>query len=222
MNRDHQPENPSQGEHHTDGWDLPISLPDAEALRQRLETASGTRTIIATQDAQTIALCLSDRLGPGLHSAIRQFAEIGSIDAPALRAESLAVRVSGELTSGLRRWAAWLVTYAARAAPPKFGGLEIPTNGDALDVYLKLPDHETHGDALLTDFAYAYCGSYPDFDTVLDGITDVREWERKIREVAREIGCEEFISIDREAIAWHVRDGWDVIASHGMLHVFLR
>jgi hypothetical protein len=201
---------------------LLISLPDAEALHQRLDAASGTHTIIATQDAQTIALCLSDRLGSGLHSAIRQFAEIGSIDAPALRAECLAVHLSGDLTPGLCRWAAWLVTYTASSVPPKFGGLEIPPNGDALDAYLKLPDHEAHDDALLTDFAYAYCGSYPDFDAVLDGITDVREWERKIREVAREIGCAEFISIDREAIAWHVRDGWDVIARHGMLHVFLR
>jgi hypothetical protein len=222
MNHNQPPEHPAQREQDSYDWDLPISLADTEALGRRLDTASDTDTIINNQDAQTIAVCLSDRLESGLHSAIRQLGEIGSINAQALRAECLAAHGSGELPPGLRRWAAWLVTYAAHAVPPQYGGVAMPTNGDALDVYLRLPDIETEEDTLLAEFGHTYCGSYVDIDAVLDGITDVLEWEKKIRAAARELGCEEFVSVDREAIAWHVHDGWDVIPSHGRLHAFFR
>lgn len=222
MNHNQPPEHRAQHEQVSYDWDLPISLADTEALGRRLNTASDTDTIINNQDAQTIAVCLSDRLGSGLHSAIRQLGEIGSVNAQALRAECLAAHGSGELPPGLRRWAAWLVAYAAYALPADAGGVAMPTNGDALDAFLKLPDVETEGDALLEAFSHVYCGSYTDIDAVLDGITDVLEWERKIRVVGRELGCEEFVSMDREAIAWHVRDGWDIIPSHGRLHVFVR
>jgi len=221
MNHNHQPDH-SQPEQSPLDWDLPISLTEAEALGHRFETAGDTDTIVTTQDAQTIALCLSDRLGSGLHSAIRQFADNGSINAQALRAECLDTHRSGHLPPGLQRWAAWLITYAAHALPSGAGGVQIPANGDALDVYLRLPDVETTGDELLDEFKHAYCGSYPDIDAVLDGVTDVLEWERKIRTLAREMGCDEFVSIDREAIESQLREGWDVIPSHGRLHVFFR
>ncbi|WBP93231.1 hypothetical protein O6072_18280 [Mycolicibacterium neoaurum] len=220
MNHNQPPEYPNEHEPRPLDWNLPISLTDAQALGERLTAASDTDTIITTQDAQTIARCLSDQLKPGLHSAIRQFAEIGSINAPALRNECLSVHTAGDLSPGLKRWAAWLITYAAHALPPDAGGLEIPTDGDALDMFLKLPD--LNRDTVLEDFKHAYCGSYTDIDAVLDGVTDVREWEQKIRELARELGCNEFVSIDREAIEWHLREGWDVIPGHGRMHVFFR
>lgn len=220
MNHNQPPEYPHLREPRPLDWNLPISLSDAQALGGRLTAASDTETIVTTQDAQTIALCLSDQLKSGLHSAIRQFAEIGSINAPALRTECLSVHTAGDLSPGLKRWSAWLITYAAHALPPNAGGLEIPTDGDALDVFLKLPD--LNPDTVLEDFKHAYCGSYTDIDAVLDGVTDVREWEQKIRGLARELGCNEFVSIDREAIEWHLREGWDVIPGHGRLHVFFR
>ncbi|MHA3019611.1 hypothetical protein ACXPWS_04995 [Mycobacterium sp. BMJ-28] len=221
MNPNHRPDH-IRPEQDPPDWDLPISLANTEALGRRLETAGDSDTIITTQDAQLIALCLSDRLGSGLHSAIRQFADIGSINAPLLRAECLDVHTSGDLPPGLQRWAGWLITYAAHALPPGAGGLQIPTNGDALDVYLRLPDIEATGDELLEEFKHAYCGNYVDIDAVLDGVTDVLEWERKIRTLARELGCDEFVFIDREAIEWHLHEGWDVVPSHGRLHVFSR
>lgn len=220
MNHNQPPHRDHDREADPLGWNLPISLADTQALGERLTDASDTDTIITTQDAQTVALCLSDQLKSGLHSAIRQFAEIGSINAEALRAECLAVHVSGDLPPGLKRWSAWLITYAAHALPPNAGGLEIPTNGDALDVFLGLPDLDR--DTILEDFKHAYCGSYVDIQAVLDGVTDVLEWEQKIRTLARGLGCNEFVSIDREAIEWHLRDGWDVIPRHGRLHVFFR
>lgn len=222
MNHDQPPENNAPRDLDPPEWNLAISFSQAELLNQRLDTAGDIDTIVTTRDAQTIALCVSDQLGSGVHSAIRQFAEIGSINGTALRSESLAVHAGDELSSGLRRWCAWLVVYAARSLPPSTGGIEIPTNGDALDAYLRLPDVDPLNDDVLEDFKRHYCGSYYDFDAVLDGLTDVVEWERKIRSLARDLGCEEFVSIDRDAIGWHVRDGWDVIPNHGRLHVFLR
>lgn len=222
MNHNHLPEYPIEPRPLMTDWELAISPTDAEALSQRLDAASDAYTVISTQDAQTIALCLSNRLGSGVHSAIRQFADIGTIDSQKLRTDCLDSHATGELPRGLRRWAAWLITYAAQTLPPTVGGLHIPTNGDALDAYLDLPDHEAQGDTLLEEFSHAYCGSYTDIDAVLDGVTDIREWEHKIRALARDLGCEEFVSLDREAIEWHLREGWDVIPNHGRLHVFFR
>ena len=222
MNHNQPPDRALANEISPSDWHLAISFAEAQELGRRLDTASDANTIVTTQDAQTIAVCLTDQLGSGLHSAVRQFAESGSINAEALRTECLAVHTSGDLPVGLRRWAAWLVTYAAHALPPNFGGLQMPTNGDALDVYLTLPDLDRTSDALLEEFTYAYCGSYVDIDAVLDGVTDVLEWENKIRSTAIELGCEEFVRIDREAIEWQLRSGWDVIGRHGRLHVFFR
>ncbi|MDG4668667.1 hypothetical protein [Mycobacterium sp. 236(2023)] len=222
MNHNQPPENQALPEIDPPEWTLPISFAQTELLSRRLDAAGDIDTVVTTQDAQTIALCISDQLGSGVQSAIRQFAEIGSISAPALRTECLDVHAFGELTSGLRRWCAWLVIYAARALPPSAGGIDVPTNGDALDAYLRLPDVDPVDDEALEHFKIHYCGSYFDFDGVLDGMTDVVEWERKIHSLARDLGCEEFVSIDREAIGWHLREGWEVIPNHGRLHVFTR
>lgn len=222
MNHNHTSRHPEDREPDLPGWDLPISLSEAEALGRRLDTAGDADTIITTQDAQTIARCLSDRLQAGPHSSIRQFGDLGSIRARELRAECLAAHTADGFPPGLKRWAAWLVAYAAHALPPEMGGLQIPSNGDALDTFLHLPDLKLTGDTTLKEFAYAYCGSFVDIDGVLEGITEVLDWERKIRSLATDLGCEAFVSIDRNAIERQMREGWDIVPGRGGLHVFLR
>ena len=193
----------------------------AEGLHDRLTAASDTDSLISAADARTIAACLSSHLHADAHSPLRQYADRNQIDGPGIRAECLAIRGLG-LPPQLRRWAAWLTTYAANALPPDAGGLAVPTNGDALDAFLDLPDVDPASDIVFEQFAQTYCGSYTDVDAVLDGITDVLAWERQINRLAHDLGIREFVSIDREAIEWHVRDGWDIIPSHGRLHVFAR
>jgi hypothetical protein len=222
MNHNQPPEHRLGRDGEPGDWDLTISLAEAEALSRRLDAAAEYETLVEGTDARIIAACLSDYLGAAQHSAVRRFAETGGIDAGSLRADCLAAHTSAKLPSALRRWTAWLITYTAHALPPGAGGMELSTNGDALDVFLKLPDLDRTSDTLLTEFKHAYCGSYVDINAVLDGVSDVLEWERKIHKLAQELGCEEFVSIDREAIEWHLRDGWDVIPSHGRLHVFFQ
>ncbi|MEH3138766.1 MAG: hypothetical protein PGN37_01040 [Mycobacterium kyogaense] len=222
MNHEQPPETRAPREPDPHGWNLPISLPAAEALGKRLDNAVDTESIISNQDARIIALCLSDRLGAGLHSAIRQFADTGSLHVEQLRAECLSAFASQDLEPGLKRWTAWLTTYVAYALPPNSGGFQISSNGDALEAYLRLPDVDCQRETTLEEFGHAYCGSYAGIEAVLNGVTDVLEWERKIRALARSIGCEDFIFLDREAIERRMREGWDIVPGRGQLHVFFR
>jgi hypothetical protein len=203
---------------HEPAW--PIGL--AEGLRERLAHASDTDSLITAADAHTIAACLSDQLNSGPTTALSRYAATGRIDAPAVRAECLAAHASGTLTPALRRWSAWLTTYAARALPPEGGGQVIPTNGDALDTFLDLPDIDPASTAVLDQFVLTYCGSYVDADAVLDGITDIRDWQRELTRTTDKLGIGEFVAIDREAILARIMEGWDIIPRHGRLHVFAR
>jgi hypothetical protein len=218
MHNDHEPtsENPA----HTSEPRWPIGL--EEGLRERLSEASDTDSLINRDDARTIAACLSDFLTTTADSALRCFAQDGQIEAIGVRTECLNARATGQLTPQLRRWAAWLTTYAARALPPGQGGYEIPPSGDALDAFLALPDIDPCSDTMFGQFIQTYCGTYTDIDAVLDGITDILEWEREINRLAETLGIREFVSVDRQTIEWIVRDSWDIIPRHGRLHVFAR
>jgi hypothetical protein len=218
MHHDHEPksENPA----HTPEPRWPIGL--EEGLRDRLSEANDADSLISGDDARTIAACLCDFLSTAADSALRRFVADGQLDAIGVRAECLNARAAGQLTPQLRRWAAWLTTYAARALPPGQGGHDIPPSGDALDAFLTLPDIDPSSDAVFDQFAQTYCGTYADVDAVLDGITDIVEWERHIGRLADTLGIREFVSVDRQAIESFVRDSWDIIPRYGRLHVFAR
>ncbi|MBB3602751.1 hypothetical protein FHT40_002412 [Mycolicibacterium sp. BK556] len=198
----------------------PIDL--VEGLRERLTHASDTDSLITAADARTIASCLSDHLDAALTTALSRYAATGHINAPAVRAECLAARASGMLMPALGRWSAWLIIYAAHALPPEAGEQMIPANGDALDAFLDLPDIDPASSSVLDHFVLTYCGSYPDADAVLDGITDIQDWQRELARTTDKLGIGEFVAIDREAILARILEGWDIIPRHGRLHVFAR
>ncbi|RIT44597.1 hypothetical protein [Mycobacteroides abscessus] len=199
-----------------------ISRLEADALDARLDAARDSAGHINHHDARTIAACLCDYIGAGRHSALHHFASTGEIKGSTLSSDSLTAHISADLPPTLRRWTAWLTTYTAQELPLDDIGWPVPRNGDALDAFLGLPDLDHTSDSLLTDFRRAYCGSFDDIDAVIEGVSDALEWEDKIHSLATELGCSEFVSVDREAIERRIRDGWDVIPNHGRLHVFFR
>ena len=203
---------------HEPAW--PIGL--AEGLHERLVHASDTDSLITAADARTIAACLSEYLDAAPTTALSNYTATGQIEATVVRAECLAARASGILTPGLRRWSAWLITYAANALPPEASDQMIPANGDALDTFLDLPDIDPESADVLNHFVLTYCGSYANADAVLEGITDIQEWQRELTRTADRLGIGEFVAVDREAILARVMEGWDIIPRHGRLHVFAR
>ncbi len=222
MNHNHPPTPKAVAETPTGEPGDEISRVEAETLDARLDAARDAGGHITDHDARTIAACLSDYVGGGRHSALHRFASTGDIEGSTLSSESLTAHTSTNLPPTLRRWTAWLITYAAQELTPDDSGLPVPRDGDALDAFLKLRDLDHAGDGLLAGFKRAYCGSFDHIDAVIEGISDVLEWEDKIHSLASELGCSEFVSIDRDAIERRIRDGWDVISDHGRLHVFFR
>jgi hypothetical protein len=209
-------------------------------LRQSFCEADARGEAITAEAAQDVARLLAIFLEPG--SEMARFADTGDANPVLLHQECQAVRRLTEHTPGADVWITHFEQHLAarndlgRPAPPSPDapqpdrGAGIPDSpevaqgireyGDAFRAYLSLPDVEPDRPGLLPTFHEFYIGTFDSMRALLEGLTEIRDWQRALEEAARRGGFEEFVTLEQAKIEAVARATWDIIEVGGKLHVF--
>lgn len=197
-------------------------------LRNACREADEHGRPISDEDARAIATLLTPLAGPS--SAMAIFAETGEVDPAALATECRRLGDRTWRTPKVAEWMprleAWLSAnrsgqLASEAASPRVEQ-GLAEHGDAFRAYLLLPDVDAGAQDLLVTFADFYIGSYPHMDALLDDLTEVRDWEAAIVELAARHGIDDLVSLDRAKVGLVARETWDIVEVGGRLYVFTK
>jgi hypothetical protein len=197
-------------------------------LRHACREADERGQPISDEDARAIATLLTPLTGPS--SAMAVFAETGQVDLTALATECrrLGDRTwrTPEIAEWLPRLENWLSAnrsghLSSEAASPQVEQ-GLAEHGDAFRAYLLLPDVDAGAGDLLVTFAEFYIGTYPHMDALLDDLTEVRDWEGAIGELAARHGIDGLVSLDRSRVELIAREPWDIVDVAGCLYVFTK
>ena len=200
----------------------------AHYLRHACREADEHGQPITDEDARAIAAVLAPLAGPA--SAMAVFAETGQLDLPALATEC---RRFGDRTWRTPEVAEWLPRLENWLSANRSGDLSseaaspqveqgLAEHGDAFRAYLLLPDVDAGAGDLLVSFGEFYIGAYPHMDALLDDLTEVRDWEAAIDELAARHGIDGLVSLDRTKVELIARETWDIVEVGGRLYVFTK
>lgn len=202
-------------------------------LRQAFQDADARGEAIGADDARVIATLLAPLLGPD--SELSRFAETGEGDHHHLLLECLALtgrtqatpEISGSwiprLEQYLARHPAASAPAAADAEPTTAAAAEgIREYGDAFRAYLALDDVDPASDDLLQTFTEFYIGAFASMDDLLDELTEIRDWEHAIAELAGQWGIDDLVSLDRRKVEHVARLTWDIVELNGRYFVFTK
>jgi hypothetical protein len=200
----------------------------AHYLRYACREADERGQPISDEDARAIATLLTPLAGPS--SAMAVFAKTGQVDPAALATECrrLGDRTwrTPEVAEWLPRLEGWLTADRSghRSSEVTSPQVEqgLAEHGDAFRAYLHLPDIDQCADDLLVTFGEFYIGAYPHMDALLDDLTEVRDWEAAIDELAARHGIEGLVSLDRTKVELIARETWDIVEVGGRLYVFTK
>jgi len=200
----------------------------AHYLRHACREADEHGQPITDGDARAIGAVLAPLAGPS--SAMAVFAETGEVDLPALATECrrLGDRTwrTPEIADWLSRLENWLTANRSGqgsgdvTSPQVEQGLA--EHGDAFRAYLRLPDIDACAGDLLVTFGEFYIGAYPHMDALLDDLTEIRDWEAAIDELATRHGIDGLVSLDRTKVELVARETWDIVDVGGRLYVFTK
>jgi hypothetical protein len=200
----------------------------AHYLRHACQEADELGQPISDEDARAIATMLAPLAGPS--SAMAAFAAGGQVDPAALATECRRLGSRSWRTAQMAEWLPRLENWlgAIRSgnhlnealSPQVAEGLA--EHGDAFRAYLHLPDVDETADDLLLTFREFYIGTYPDIDALLDALTEIRDWEAAIDELAARHGIDGLVSLDRSKVELVARETWDIVDLGGRLYVFTK
>lgn len=187
--------------------------------------------------ARAVATLLAATVPPP--SALRRFAETGQPEVEPVRRECRQLVIRNGLSADRLEWARRLDHYLAALGA---AGVEdddelaheergehrtdhtvaegIRQHGDAFRAFLELPDTERLSARLLDDFVAAYVGAFESMDAIIDGLTEIRDWQTALDEFADQRGLHGLVSIDRAAITRFATEVWDIARLNGRLYVF--
>lgn len=185
--------------------------------------------------ARAVAQSLADQYDV---PALRAFAESGDGDLEAISLEAMPIYNQPNCPPSVSRQIDYLLTFllnrsrstVAPATPATRELTDTPLSphvseglaehGDAFRAFLTLPDIDPDDPNVLDSFHEFYVGHFSTFESLLDGLTEIRLWERETEALADRHGIPGDIRLDMEAIEAHVRDTWDVVSYRGTLYVF--
>jgi hypothetical protein len=200
----------------------------AHYLRHACGEAGERGQPISDEDARAIATLLTPLAGPS--SAMAVFAETGEVDLAALATECRRLEDRTWRTPQVAEWLPRLEGWlSANRSGHRSGDATSPQveqgladHGDAFRAYLHLPDVDQSADDLVVTFGEFYIGTYPHMDALLDELTEVRDWEAAIGELAARHGIDELVSLDRTKVELVARETWDIVDVGGRLYVFTK
>lgn len=197
-------------------------------LQKAFRAADARGEAISADDARAIAALLAPLLGTD--SELAYFAETGEGDHHQLLLECLAL--TGRLTAKGEIQDSWiprLEQYLARKPRPLSPEPTSPEaaegireHGDAFHAYLTLDDVDPGSDDLLQTFTEFYIGAFPSMDHLLDELTEIRDWERGVAELAGRWGIDDLVSLDRSKVEHVARLTWDIVELNGRYFVFAK
>ncbi len=195
-------------------------------LRHAFAEADRHGTAISEDDARAVASLLAPVAGPG--SAMRQFADTGSADQELLRTECQQLQAHNWHTPDATEWLRRLNQHLAAASSTSSPEQELPEqaaaglreHGDAFRAYLRLPDIQAGRDDLVEAFHEFYVGSFPTMDALLDQLTEVRDWEHALDDLAGQWGIDGLVSLDRRKVERVARETWDIVELNGHFYAF--
>jgi hypothetical protein len=209
-------------------------------LRHAFTEADARGEAITDETARDLARLLAIFLNPD--SEMARFADTGDANPVLLSQECQAVRRLTDHLPGASEWITRFEQHLAarsdlgRPAPPSpdapqpDGGDRAPgspgvaqgirEHGDAFRAYLTLPDVEPDRPDLLQTFHEFYVGTFTSMEALLDELTEIRDWQRAINEVAHREGFEEFVTLEQAKIEAMARATWDIVEVGGKLYVF--
>jgi hypothetical protein len=94
--------------------------------------------------------------------------------------------------------------------------------GDAFHAYLQLPDIDRRREDLLETFHEVYVGRYASMDALLEELTDVRDWQDALDELAGQWGIDGLVSLDRDRVEGIARQAWDIVETAGSFYAFAK
>lgn len=197
-------------------------------LRQACREADERGQPISDEDARAIATVLTPLAGPS--SAMAVFAESGHVDPTVLATECRRLESrtwhTPQIAEWLPRLEKWLTANRSGNPINEATSREVEQglaeHGDAFRAYLSLPDVDDSAVDLLETFHEFYIGAYPHIDALLDDLTEVRDWESAIDELAARYGIDGLVSLDRSKVEPIARETWDIVEVGGRLYVFTK
>lgn len=199
-------------------------------LREIFDQADTVGEAIAEDDARAIATLLAPLLPSG--SAMSQLADHGKVDASGLLAECELLKAGHYRTREITaEWIPRLEQHVLHPPkPPRFAGAVEPytgrsaegvrEHGDAFRAFLMLDDVDPRRDDLISRFHEWYVATFSSRDALLDGLSEVTDWEAAVKALAEELGIEGFVRVDREAIWDVIHDAWEIVELNGKYYVF--
>lgn len=202
-------------------------------LQEAFRAADARGEAISADDARAIAALLAPLLGTD--SELARFAQTGEGDHHQLLLECLALTGRTRATPEIGdSWIPRLEQYLARnpqLPDPESTGMDaepttgqaaegIRRHGDAFRAYLALDDVDPSRDDLLQSFTEFYVGSFASMDDLLEELTEIRDWERAIAELAGHWGIDDLVSLDRSKVEHIARLTWDIVELDGHLYAF--
>lgn len=204
-------------------------------LREAFRAADARGEAVSTEDARAIAALLAPLLGP--ESGVARFAETGHGDHHQLLLECLALTGRPTVTPEIRdsripRFEQYLARSARHQVPepadtdgePLTGPAAegIRQHGDAFRAYLTLDDVDPGHGGLPETFTEFYIGAFASMDDLLDELTEIKDWERAIAELAGQWGIDDLVSLDRAKVEHVARLSWDIVELNGRYFVFAK
>lgn len=231
-------EHPETGDEPTPSEAVPVTGSALEKmshyLRAAFREADARGEAIGRDDARAIAALLAPLLGT--ESELADFAETGDGDHHQLLLECLVLTGRTRATPEIGDlWIPRLEQYLARnpphhdpeladehAEPTGLAAEGIRQHGDAFRAYLALDDVDPASDDLLQTFTDFYVGTFASMDDLLDELTEIRDWERAVAELAGRWGIDDLVSLDRRKVEHVAQITWDIVELNGRLYAFTK
>lgn len=205
----------------------------ATAIREAVRLAKDTGDLIRRWTAHAIARQLADKL-PFQNSALNRYANTGVIRRLQLAVETRWIASAADTSDEIREWISYLDDFTTEhriATMGKPGGASEPEPGsqaaegirqfgDAFRAYLALEDIDSDREDLIDTFHEVYVGRFATMHDVIEGLTEITDWQAALDEVTARYGIDDLVSIDRPKVERIVRSTWSLKRIGGAIYVF--
>lgn len=203
------------------------------AIREAVRLARDTGDLIPRWTAHAIARHLADKL-PFQNSALNRYANTGVIRRLQLAVETRWIASAAETSDEIREWISYLDDFTTEhriATMGQPGGASEPEPGsqaaegirqfgDAFRAYLALEDIDPDREDLIETFHEVYVGCFANMHEVIEGLTEITDWQAALDEVTARYGIDDLVSIDRPKVERMVRSTWSLKRVGGVIYVF--
>ncbi|MEC3979634.1 hypothetical protein [Amycolatopsis sp. H20-H5] len=235
--RDQEPQQPSRQAEQEVPFDGTALEKVSAFLRIAFAEADARGEAISTEDATTVATLLAPLLPPD--SQMSRFAATGDAHPVLIHEECQLIAGRTGQTPDVAPWVWHFEQYLAaqtdlgrrtESAPPADDDTSdypqvaegVREHGDAFRAYLQLPDIDPSRDDLLQTFHEFYVGRFASMDALLDELTEIRDWQHAVDEVADRLGFDGLVTLNHAKLEAVARETWDIVEIGEVFYAFTK